>query len=88
MASATTTQKENVAVSVPVARVKLGKLLDRMGEEGRSLVSIRDYVKLAAPEPEILRVLGEISERNGTDKLTTRQVDQIIKTARAERKRR
>ena len=52
------------------------------------LLSIRDYVRLAAPEPEVLRVIGEESERNGTDKLTSRQIDEIIKSARARRFRR
>jgi hypothetical protein len=40
------------------------------------LLSIRDYVKLAAPEPEVLRILGEESKRNGTHKMTQRQIDQ------------
>jgi len=52
------------------------------------LLSIRDYVKLAAPEPEVLRVLGEESERNGTSRLTSRQIDKIIKTSRSLRSRR
>ena len=47
------------------------------------LLSIRDYVRLAAPEPGVLSVIGEESQRNGTDKLTARQIGQIIKAARA-----
>jgi hypothetical protein len=39
---------------------------------------IRNYVKLAAPEPEILRIAGAQARRNGTSTLTSRQVDQII----------
>ncbi len=31
---------------------------------------IRDYERIAAPEPEVLRVIGEESKRKGTDKLT------------------
>ncbi len=34
------------------------------------LLIIRDYVRLAAPEPEVLRLIGEESVRNGTDKLS------------------
>jgi hypothetical protein len=45
------------------------------------------YVKLAAPEPEILRVIGEESEKNGTSTLTSRQIDQIIKMARGQKKK-
>ena len=92
-------KKDTLVVSVLSARTNFGKLLERVDNERRSLViekrgtpkavllSIRDYVKLAAPEPEVLRIIGEASERNGTDKLTSRQIDQIIKTTRAERKK-
>jgi hypothetical protein len=34
------------------------------------LLSIRDYLKLAAPEPEVLRIIGEESKHNGTNKMT------------------
>jgi hypothetical protein len=34
------------------------------------------HVKLAAPEPEVLRVIGEESERKGTSTLTARQIEQ------------
>jgi prevent-host-death family protein len=81
-------------------RANFGKLLRRVEDERRSLViekrgtpkavllSIPDYVRLAAPEPEVMRVSGEESRRKGTDKLTSRQIDQIIKTARAQRPKR
>jgi hypothetical protein len=52
------------------------------------LLSIRDYVKLAAPEPEILRIIGEDAKRKGTNLLTSRQIDRVIKAARAQRKKR
>lgn len=52
------------------------------------LISIRDYVGLASPEPEVLRVIGEESQRKGTDKLTSREIDQEIKTARAAKPKR
>jgi hypothetical protein len=44
-------------------------------------------VKLAAPEPEVLRIIGEESERKGTSKLTSRQIDQAIRMARAQKKK-
>jgi prevent-host-death family protein len=87
-------------VSALRARANFGKLLDRVDSEGKSLViekrgvpravllSLRDYVKLAAPEPEILKIVGEESRRNGTDKLTSRQIDQLIKSTRARKKKR
>ena len=52
------------------------------------MLSIRDYVRLAAPEPEVLRVIGEESERNGTSTFTSRRIDQIIKTSRSQKSKR
>jgi prevent-host-death family protein len=101
MASPTTTDKGGtIVVSALRARANFGKLLRRVDDERRSLViekrgtpkavllSIRDYVKLAAPEPEVLRVIGEESERNGTNTLSSRQIDQIIKASRAHKSKR
>jgi len=88
-----------IVVSTLNARANFGKLIDRVEAESRSLViekrgtpravllSLRDYVKLAAPEPEILRILGERSARNGTNKLTSRQIDRIVRATRAQKKR-
>jgi prevent-host-death family protein len=93
-------KNETIVVSALRARANFGKLLRRVEDERRSLViekrgtpkavllSIRDYVRLAAPEPEVLRVIGEESQRKGTDKLTQRQIDQVIKSVRAEKPRR
>jgi hypothetical protein len=53
-----------------------------------ALLSIRAYVRLAAPEPEVLRVIGGESKRKGTDKLTSRQIDQVIRATRAEKSKR
>lgn len=95
-----TDKNDTIVVSALNARANFGKLLRRVEDERRSLViekrgtpkavllSIRDYVRLAAPEPEVLRVIGEESRRKGTDKLTSRQIDQEIKTARAEQPKR
>ena len=89
-----------IVVSAFNACTGFGKLLRRVEDEHRSLViekrgtpkavllSIRDYVRLAAPEPEVLRLLGEESKRKGTDKLTSRDIDQEIKAARAAKRKR
>jgi prevent-host-death family protein len=100
MATTTTTGKNGtIVVSALRARANFGKLLNRVEDERRSLIiekrgtpravllSIRDYVKLAAPEPEVLRIIGEDSERKGTSSLTSRQIDQIIKATRAQKKK-
>jgi prevent-host-death family protein len=89
--------KENVVVSALQARANFGRLLRQVETNGRSLViekrgtpravllSIRDYVRLAAPEPEVLQALGMESKRAGTAKLTSRQIDTVIKAARAKK---
>ena len=100
MATLTTDKNGTIVVSALRARANFGKLLRRVEDERRSLViekrgtpkavllSIRDYVKLAAPEPEVLRVIGEESERKGTNTLTARQIEQVIKASRAQRSKR
>lgn len=63
-------------------------VIEKRGTPRAVLLSIRDYVKLATPEPEALRLIGERSKRKGTDKLTSRQIDQVIKAARAQKSKR
>ena len=88
-----------IVVTALDARANFGKLLRRVEDEGRSLViekrgtpravllSIRDYVRLAVPEPEVLRVIGKASKRKGTDKLSTAQIDRIVTAARRSKRR-
>jgi prevent-host-death family protein len=95
-----TDKNDTIVVSALRARTNFGKLLRRVEDERRSLIiekrgtpkavllSIRDYVRLAAPEPEVLRVIGEESQRKGTDKLSSRQIDQVIKASRAPKPKR
>ena len=95
-----TEKNDTIVVSALNARAGFGALLRRVEDEHRSLViekrgvpravliGIRDYVRLAAPEPEVLKAIGEESRRKGTDKLTSRQIDQVIKAARAQKPRR
>jgi prevent-host-death family protein len=92
---ASTVKRGTNVVSALHARTNFGRLLRQVEVERRSLViakrgtpraillSIRDYVRLAAPEPEVLKALGEESIRKGTDTLSSRQIDRIIKAARA-----
>ena len=63
------------------------RIVEKCGLPESVLLSVRDYVKLAAPEPEVLRIIGEVSKRNGTDKMTSRQIDEVIKEARAEKRK-
>jgi hypothetical protein len=89
-----------IVVSALHVRTNFGGLLRRMELERRSfviekrgtpraiLLSIRDYVRLAAPEPEVLKAIGEESIRKGTDTFSSRQIDRVIKAARAKKSKR
>ena len=93
-----TATKGGIVISALRARSNFGRLLNRVDKENRSLViekrgtpraillSIRDYVRLAAPEPEVLRAIGEESRSKGTASLSSRQIDRIIKAARRGKK--
>ena len=95
-----TQKKESIIVSALRARTIFGRLLRPLPEDRRSLViekrgipravllSIRDYVRLAAPEPDVLRVLGKESKAKGTDKLSSQQIDKIIRATRAKKTKR
>ncbi len=90
-------KNDSIVVSALRARTNFGNLLRRVEDERRSLViekrgtpravllSIQDYVRLAAPEPEVLRIIGEESEAKGTNKLSSQQIDKIIRHTRARR---
>ena len=89
----------SIVVTALPARSNFGKLLRRVEDEGRSLIiekrgspravllSIRHYVRLAVPEPEVLQVIGKESQRKGTHSLSSRQIDGIIQAARRSRSR-
>ena len=95
-----TGKNESIVISALRARANFGKLLRRVEDERRSLViekrgtpkavllSIRDYVRLATPEPEVLRAIGRESQTKGTDKLTSRQIEQAIRAAREHKPKR
>jgi prevent-host-death family protein len=92
-------KNESIVVSALLARTNFGNLLQRV-EERRSLViekrgvpraillSIRNYVRLAAPEPEVLTIIGEESKAQGTDALNSQQIDNIIRAARHKKTKR
>jgi hypothetical protein len=63
-------------------------VIEKRGMPRAVLLSIRDYVRLAAPGPEVLRAIGEESKRTGTDRLTSRDFDREIKASRATKRKR
>src|SRR5262249_30639753 len=94
---AKTEKASNIVVSALRARTNFGKLLQRVEREQRSLViekrgrpravllSIRDYVRLATPEPDVLRTIGKESKRKGTDRISSQQIDEVIRAVRAKK---
>ena len=82
-------------VSALTARTQLGQILRRVksskerfligknGEPQAVIMGIDDYVDTVAPAPDWLVNSWRISRRNGTDKLTMRQIDAIIAEDRA-----
>jgi prevent-host-death family protein len=95
-----TRRPQSRVVSMLRARTHFGKLLRQVEDEQRSwviekrgtpravLMSIRNYVRLAAPEPDVLRAIGESSKAKGTNALTPRQIDRLIKKVRARNRKR
>ena len=90
---------DGIVVTALDARTNFGKLLRRVEDEGQSVViekrgrpravllSVRDYVRLALPEPEVLRIIGMESKSKGTNRLSATQIDQIVKAARKSKRR-
>lgn len=87
---------DTIVVTALNARTNFGKLLKRVESEGQSLViqkrgtpravllSVRDYVRPAVPDPKVLRIIGQESKQKRKDRLSSRQIDRIIKAARAD----
>jgi hypothetical protein len=85
-------------ISALAARTQFGQIMRRANRErGRFVVGKRggpqvimgicDYIKIVAPEPEILRLIGKESKRKGTNKLTMREINAEIKAYRKEKRR-
>src|SRR2546429_5257730 len=95
-----TAKNEGLLISALRARSTFGQLLRRVEKDSRGLIiekrgipraillSIRDYVRLASPEPEVLTIIGEESKAKGTDVLTSQQIDRIIRAARDKKTKR
>ena len=85
-------------ISALTARNKFGQILKQVEKDRRSFVvekrgspkavilSIMDYLKSRAPEPEILRVIGEESKRNKTSRISIKRINAIITEVRRSKK--
>jgi len=93
-------KRMNNVVSALTARTQLGQILkratknnerfvvDRRGEPSVVIMSVKDYVDTIAPAPEWLQRIQAASRRRGTNKLSLRQIDAEIASARREQRKR
>jgi prevent-host-death family protein len=87
-------------VSALTARTQLGQILKRVktknerfiigrrGQPQAVVMSIEDYVDTVAPAPDWLKSAWAESKKNGTDKLTMREIDREIAEVRSAASRR
>ena len=55
---------------------------------GKSMVEhLRAHVEAVAPVPRVLKMIGDDSIRNGTNLLSSREIERVIRSARKERQR-
>jgi len=84
-------------VSALTARTQFGQILKRVqfskerfligrnGQPQAVVMGIGDFMDVVAPAPDWLEKSWRASEKNGTDKITMREIDAEIKASRRER---
>lgn len=87
-------------ISALTARTQLGQimnramehndrfLVERNGEPAVLILSVADYVKTLAPPPDWLQKSWDSAKRQGLNKLTPKEIDAEIASARRERRKR
>jgi len=61
-------------------------IVGKPGEAVGVLMGIEDYIRTFAPEPDVLKRIGEQSREQGTGKLTMREIDREIAAYRKEKR--
>ena len=91
---ATQRKPASTMVSALTARTQLGQILKRVkaknerfiigrrGQPQAVVMSIEDYVDTVAPAPDWLKSAWAEAKKNGTDKLTMRDIDREIAEVR------
>ena len=81
-------------VSALMARTQFGQIMrrakekrdrfvvGRRGEPQVVIMGVKDFIDTIAPEPEVLRLIGEEAKRKGKNKLSMRQIDAEIRAVR------
>ena len=84
-------------ISALTARTQLGQimkrskdtnerfLVERRGVPQVLIMSLKDYIDSIAPTPQWLKAIQTSSKRRGTSKLTMRQINSEVSTARREK---
>jgi prevent-host-death family protein len=62
-------------------------IIDRRGDPKAVIMSIQDFIKTIAPEPEVLKAIRADAKAKGTDKLTMREINAEIAAYRSEQRR-
>ena len=85
-------------ISALTARTQLAQVLQRTAQKNERFVvqrrgqpsviimSIKDYIRTMAPPPAELRAMQERAKKTGMNKLTMRQIDNIVAEVRREQK--
>ena len=84
-------------VSALTARTQLGQIMkrisqnnerfviDRRGQPIGIIMSIKDYIDTMAPPPKELRAMQERAKKTGMNKLSMRQIDNLIAEVRLQK---
>jgi prevent-host-death family protein len=84
-------------VSALAARTQFGQIMrrarqdnarfivDKRGEPQVVIMSIRDFLKTIAPEKKVMAAIRATARNKGTNRLTLRDINRVIRAARKER---
>ena len=62
------------------------RFIERLGNPEVVDMTLKDFLKTIAPEPEVLQAIRAEAKRKKTSKLTSRQIDREITAYRRERR--
>lgn len=88
----------NKTISALYARTQFGQIMEKasknktrflVGKRGVPkilIMGVEDYIKSFGPVPEVITAIRRDAERNGTSKLTMRQIEKEIAAVRRKRR--
>src|SRR5271156_2217427 len=84
-------------VSALAARTQLGQIMrrartenarfivDKRGEPQVVIMGVRDFIKTIAPEEKVMAAIRATAREKGTNRLTFRDINRVIRAARKKR---